>query len=769
MMRKLNLQQKIILTVVGLTAIIYAVAIGFISMRARQAAIDDAIALTRVTAQKYASDMRTMLESDLATTRALANTAMSYSLMDEKKWKEVFPAVYKEAMNTNPHLLSIWDSWELKHIDTTYKKDYGRYKAELWREDGEIKSRFYLASLTGDSPAYARIKSKPYERIENPYFANFTGNEQDNKLMTSLVVPMVKEGSFIGVVGVDIALESFYTQIHQIRPFKNSSAFLLSSDLKYVAHHNPDKLGANALEDFEDLFNSYNVPQQVANSQEVMFQANDENGVTSIFTFTPIVVGQTGSPWALAVVVPRATILAQANQNFIISLVVGILGLLALATIITYFSKTLTEPIAAITSMLKRLAKGNVAHDMKLPAQTNDEIGDMVTALNTTIEALSRKVDFATQIGKGNLIAEFNTTSDEDALGKALLEMRNNLKQTEEENARRTEEDRQRRWANEGLAKFAEILRLDNDNLDILSKSIVRELVQTLEANQGGLFLLNEDDPKDPYFELAAAMAYNRIKHKQKKVLLGEGLIGACAIEKKTIVLTEIPDGYIEITSGLGKSNPNALAIVPLMMEEKVLGVIEIASFNVFQPFQIEFLEKVAQSIASTITSVRVNIKTSELLAKTQQQAEEMLAQEEEMRQNMEELQATQEESARRTNEMQNFIDALNTSSLVIEYDSLGYITSINDAYLDLLNLSRDEVIGTHHTDKMELSAEKKGEYDAFWNNLRNGLPQKQVNRFTVHGKTYVFQETYTPIKNDKGDVYKILKISNNITSLVKD
>jgi methyl-accepting chemotaxis protein len=133
----------------------------------------------------------------------------------------------------------------------------------------------------------------------------------------------------------------------------------------------------------------------------------------------------------------------------------------------------------------------------------------------------------------------------------------------------------------------------------------------------------------------------------------------------------------------------------------------------------------------------------------------------------MEELQATQEESARKTGEMQSFIDALNNSSFVIEYDGMGYITAINDAYLELLNLTRDEVVGTHHSDKLELEKDKKREYDSLWNNLRMGLPQKQVNRFVVHGKKFVFQETYTPIKNDLGEVYKILKISNNITHLV--
>ena len=765
--QKLNLQQKIIFTIVGVTAIIYAVAIGYISTSAKNAAMDDAIAVTIATAQKYASDIKTALEKDLATTKTLANTASSYAKMPEEQWKELLPDVYREAMKTNPHLLSVWDSWELQHIDKDYQKNYGRYKAELWREGSQIKSRFYLASLTGDSPAYAKIKNNPFERIENPYFSNFTGNEKDNQLMTSMVVPLLEDNKFIGVVGSDIALESFYNMILQIHPFKNSYAFLLSNDLKYVAHPTPDKLGANALEDYETLFNNYSVAQKINDGQEATFEARDINGVTSFFAITPIVVGKTASPWSLAIVVPKSTILAQANQNFFISLLVGILGLLSLGTIIVLFSRNLTSPIVAITEMLKRLAKGHVADDMKLPVKTNDEIGEMVAALNTTIEALGEKVDFATHIGKGNLETEFESHSDEDALGNALIDMRNNLKQAEVENAKRKQEDAQRQWANEGLAKFAEILRQNNDNLDNLSKSIVREVVQTLNANQGGLFLFNDDDTKDPHFELAAAFAYNRIKHRQKKVMLGEGLIGACAIEKKTILLTEIPDGYIEITSGLGKSNPNALVIVPLIMEDKVLGVLEVASFNTFEPYQVEFLEKVAQSIASTITSVRVNIKTTELLTKTQQQAEEMLAQEEEMRQNMEELQATQEESSRRTNEMQYFIDALNISSFVIEYDSLGYITAINDAYLDLLNLSREEVIGTHHTDKLELNPEDKLEYDTFWNNLRNGLPQKQVNRFLVDGKTFVFQETYTPIKNDKGEVYKILKIANNITNLV--
>lgn len=769
MKRKLNLQQKVVFVIIGISVIIYAIAISYISINAKKAALSDATTVSISTARKYAADVKILLEKDLVAMKTLSQSALIYKNMPEEQWKATFSNMYEKVIKDNPQFLAIWDSWELSIIDPTYTKPYGRYVAEYWREGQEIKSNFSLKSLDGDNAEYARIKQKAIDCIENPYFYSYTGNELDQQLMTSLIAPIIDNKKYIGVVGVDISLDSYHPIISQIRPFEGSYAFLIANDMQYVAHPNRDKHGQNLLNDYEAMLNRFSAIEKILNGEECSFFAYDLNGTNSFFTFTPIVVGKTGTPWSLAIVVPKATIISQANKNFTISIIVGILGLVILSVVIVILSKKVIAPIAGITAILKQMAKGNVSEDMRLNFNSDDEIGEMTSALNTTIEGLNHKVDFALKIGEGDLDSEFNSLSKEDILGKALLDMRDSLKKAKEDETLRREMDEIRRWANEGLAKFAEILRQNNDNLEILSKSIIRDLVNILDANQGGLFLFNDDDPDNPHFELTAAFAYNRFKFKQKVVLPGEGLIGACAQEKKTVVLSEIPENYVEITSGLGKSKPTSLIIIPLLMENEVLGVIELASFNIFKPYQIEFLERLGESIASTLTSVRVNIKTSALLTKTQQQAEEMAAQEEEMRQNMEELQATQEESSRKTGEMQSFIDALNNSSFVIEYDSMGYITAINDAYLELLNLKKDEVVGTHHSDKLELEEDKKKEYDKMWNNLRVGIPQKQVNKFVVHGKAFVFQETYTPIKNDLGEVYKILKISNNITNLVNE
>jgi signal transduction protein with GAF and PtsI domain len=211
-------------------------------------------------------------------------------------------------------------------------------------------------------------------------------------------------------------------------------------------------------------------------------------------------------------------------------------------------------------------------------------------------------------------------------------------------------------WHNEGIGLFSEILRTNNDNLEELSYMIVKNLVKYTKSNQGGIFIKNQHNNTKVTYDLKAAYAYDRRKFADSNIALGEGLIGTCAIEAETIYMTDIPDNYIKITSGLGGANPNSLLIVPLKREEEVLGMIEIASFNKYQPYEIAFVEKIADSVASHLYFVQMNIKTNELLAKTQQQSEEMAAQEEEMRQNMEELQATQEESSRKAEDFEHQI-----------------------------------------------------------------------------------------------------------------
>lgn len=335
--------------------------------------------------------------------------------------------------------------------------------------------------------------------------------------------------------------------------------------------------------------------------------------------------------------------------------VAGLILIVISVIIALYLAQMIIKPIRSIKDILILMGKGIMPK--KHIKERNDEIGEMAAALNALIRGLKETTDFSLEIGKGNFDSQFVPLSDEDDLGNALLEMRTNLKHAKEEETRRQKEDQQRNWASQGIAKFSDILRQNNDNMEKLSYDVISNLVKYCEANQGGLFLINDDDPNNQYIELSAAYAFSRKKFLEQKIEIGVGLVGRAIQESETIYITDVPNDYITITSGLGDDNPKSILIVPLVVNETVYGVIEMASFKEFEKYQIDFVEKIGENIAATLSTVKINIKTARLLETTRQQAEEMRAQEEEMRQNMEELQATQEESARREAELEKKVE----------------------------------------------------------------------------------------------------------------
>ena len=257
-------------------------------------------------------------------------------------------------------------------------------------------------------------------------------------------------------------------------------------------------------------------------------------------------------------------------------------------------------------------------------------------------------IEFADSISQGNLKAAYNAENP-DKLGTSLINMRESL-------ITAAEREEREKFANVGLAGIGEILRLHAENLETLCDKVIGEVVRYMQANQGSIFVIENQGATDEQLRLMAARAWSRKKYLQKTFTRGEGLVGQAAIEKRTIFMTNVPDEYVTISSGLGEANPNCILIVPLKSEDVVVGVIELASFKVYREFEINFFEKVGESIASTIITTRNNQKNKELLEKSNILTEQMRAQEEEMRQNLEEMQATQEEMHRKNTEIERLL-----------------------------------------------------------------------------------------------------------------
>jgi PAS domain S-box-containing protein len=261
---------------------------------------------------------------------------------------------------------------------------------------------------------------------------------------------------------------------------------------------------------------------------------------------------------------------------------------------------------------------------------------------------------------------------------------------------------------------------------------------------------------------MKSCYAWDKKKFLNHKIYKGEGLAGQAWQEGDIVYLTEVPQNYIRIASGLGDANPSSVLIVPLKVNDQIFGVVEIASFSEIQDFEKEFVQKIAETIASTISTVKINARTQRLLEESQEMTEQMRAQEEEMRQNMEELQATQEEMQRSQAETDSTLSAIHGSQSVAEYSTEGSLMKVNANFLDLFGYSQDEVVGEHHrlfTTKEDKSSE---EYRQFWKDLSLGYPKKGVfKRQNRKGEVITVRSSFSTIKNLSGDVVKIMEITH--------
>lgn len=738
----MKINAKMLVYILSTSMLIFIASVGYLTTKSRQMTLEESRELVNKNAREYANIIKSELASDFNITKTLAQTAQAYQTLPWDEWNKIFLEQQLHVITENPHYLAVATSWELNYIDPEWDKPFGRYLNGWVRgQDGNINQIETRLNTDGDDLTgnYYAMKSTGKSMIVDPKLYSPTGKVEDQYINTNISVPIKLGNTFVGLAGIDLDLQKFQNIIEKIKPFENSYAFLISYDGTFVAHANKKLMGNLITKAYPTLTEKFKIVENIQAGNNFSFTYTNENGKKDFYVFAPLKIEDINTPWSLAIVVPNKVIVTKAKSILYKGLIVSFIGLILLTVVIWFIARNITSPIIKVTEILKSLAKGKTDESLLLNIKTKDEVGEMALALNTSIKGLNKKAEFANQIGSGKIDYELELLSQEDQLGQSLIKMRNSLLKAKSEEEKRKVEDEKRRWSNEGLAQFAEILRKDNDNLNTLAKEIIKKLVHYLNANQGGLFILNDQERSTVIYDLLAAFAFDREKYLKKQIELGEGLVGTCAAEKNTIYLTEIPQNYVHITSGLGGANPNSLLLVPLKVENDVLGVIELASFNKLKSHEIAFVEKAAESIASTLKSVRINTKTSELLEQSQQQAEEMAAQEEEMRQNMEELQATQEESTRKREEFSGVLNSIDQFLLKAEFNLDATLVYANDLFLNKFKYSLNEAIGMEAEDFVA-----KKDISKF---------QKILNK-VMSGKSH---QEITYLKNKSGDELKLI------------
>jgi methyl-accepting chemotaxis protein len=373
-------------------------------------------------------------------------------------------------------------------------------------------------------------------------------------------------------------------------------------------------------------------------------------------------------------------------------------------------------------------------------------------------------IRIAEQIAKGDLYQQFQP-KENDAIGAALLDMRDNLRQF-------VEKERAVKWHSDGIALISSV-SVGSDTVEELVEKVLKETIKYLRAQQGSVFLLETDENTQVrYLKTAATFAFGTERMLDLEVALGEGLIGQVAKNCKTVYLEEVPDDYFYIKSSLGEAPPKSLIIIPLHLKGTLVGVLEIASLHYLKDFERHFLEEISERIAATLLALRAKAANEILLRESQEFAEQLRAQEEEMRQNVEELSSTQEELARQMqqtelikNELAAQVEALNQSALVFETDSTGRIIFTNSKFSETLKIKPDEALGKNIK---ELFGQATALLES-WEVARLGqLSQCTFQATKSDGIDFWANATFAPVLDEDEKTRKVIIIAFDVSRQVK-
>jgi len=328
---------------------------------------------------------------------------------------------------------------------------------------------------------------------------------------------------------------------------------------------------------------------------------------------------------------------AVANGDLKLKLTVEAKGeIAALADTINSMIETLATFAEQVTSVAREVGvEGQLGGQAKVPGASGtwkgltENVNQLAENLTTQVRAIA---EVATAVTQGDLTRSITVQAKGEvaALKDTINEMIRNLRDTTQKN---TEQD----WLKTNLAKFSRMLQGQKD-LNTVGRLILSELAPVVSAQHAEFHVLSGGD-EFPHLTLLASYASDGETAHGRRIGLGEGLVGQCALERRKILLANPPQDYLRISSGLGAAAPRNILVLPVVFESQVKGVLELASFEGFSDIHQAFLDQLTESIGIVINTIEANTRTEDLLTQSQTLAQELQSRQEELQTTNQELQ----------------------------------------------------------------------------------------------------------------------------------
>ncbi len=329
-------------------------------------------------------------------------------------------------------------------------------------------------------------------------------------------------------------------------------------------------------------------------------------------------------------------------------------------------------------------------------------LNDIISERNKLIH---KNAELAQSIGAGDFDVETAHIDQNDGLGNSLLKMLNSLQDT-------SQKETTQNWIAKGKEIISRVLNQQNNIEDLAYQTLV-EFIKYTDTIQGAFYIFDENKQ---LLRNIATYAYQRKKYINQEFEIGQGLIGQAAYEKDIIYRAELPEDYITISSGIiGDKKPGALLIVPLISDEKLQGVIELASvYNQIEEKSIQLIREQSNTIAQTLFNLKVNVRTETLLSESQKLTKKLTKNEDVLRQNAKQMKQTQLELTRSNRKMEHQVEEIkkgqerihalleNASEVITIYDTSGIVQYVSPSVNNILGYEPEEMLGTNRFERGE-------------------------------------------------------------------
>ena len=256
-------------------------------------------------------------------------------------------------------------------------------------------------------------------------------------------------------------------------------------------------------------------------------------------------------------------------------------------------------------------------------------VNQLASNLTTQVRAIG---EVATAVTKGDLTRSIQIAArgEMEELKTNINEMIRNLRETTLTNS-------EQNWLKTNVAGFTLMLQGQRDLLAV-SQLTLSELARLVNAHHGIFFISEDIDSARPKLKMLSGYAYNRRNNLSDTYFYGEGIVGQCAVEKRRILINNVPGDYIKITSGLGNASPSNIIALPIIFEGTVKAVIELASFEKFSEIHQTFLDQLTYTLGIIFNTIESGSRTEKLLKQSQSLALELQSQQQELQQSNEDL-----------------------------------------------------------------------------------------------------------------------------------